>query len=265
MTPIRIVTVDAFTNVPFAGNPAAVCVLPEPRPDDWLRNVAREMNLSETAFLVARNGDFDLRWLTPTVEVDLCGHATVASAHVLWEDQHLPAGKQARFHTRSGILTADQRGDWIELDFLVKIATPAAPAMELLRALGVSSPRAVAKSAFDYLVEIDSEEELRSLRPDHTTLRDIPVRSIIVTARSSTNRFDFISRFFAPASGIDEDPVTGSAYTALGPYWSSKLGKTEMTAYQASTRGGVVRMRLNNDRIILSGQAVTVLQGTLLV
>ena len=262
MTPIRIVTVDAFTNVAFAGNPAAVCVLREPRPEDWLRNVAREMNLSETAFLTPRNGDFDLRWLTPAVEVDLCGHATIASAHVLWEDGHLPAGKQARFHTRSGLLTADRRGDWIELDFPVKIATAAEAPPELLKALGVLSPRAVAKNAFDYLVEIESEQELRALRPDHATLRKIPVRGVIVTARSSTAGFDFVSRFFAPASGIDEDPVTGSAHTALGPYWGAKFGKAEMTGYQASPRGGVVRVRLNNDRIILGGQAVTVLRGT---
>jgi len=261
---IRIVTVDAFTNRPFAGNPAAVCVMREPRPEDWLRSVAREMNLSETAFLVPRNGHFDLRWLTPTVEVDLCGHATVASAHVLWEDGHLPPGKQARFQTRSGLLTADRRGEWIELDFPVKIATPAEPPAELLPALGVTSPLAVAKNALDYLVEVESDEELRALKPDHTTLRKIPVRGIIVTARPSTRDFDFISRFFAPASGIDEDPVTASAHTALGPYWGAKLGKTEMTGYQASARGGVVRMRLEGDRIILGGQAVTVMQATLL-
>ena len=262
--PIRIVTVDAFSNTPFAGNPAAVCVMQEPRPEDWLRNVAREMNLSETAFLVPRNGDFDLRWLTPAVEVDLCGHATIASAHVLWEDGHLPAGQQARFHTRSGLLTADRRGDWIELDFPVKIAIAAEPPAELLTALGVSSPLSVVKNVFDYLVEVESEETLRALRPDHTTLRRIPVRGVIVTARSSTSEFDFISRFFAPASGIDEDPVTGSAHTALGPYWGAKLGKTEMTGYQASARGGVVRVRLNDDRVILGGQAVTVMQATFL-
>jgi PhzF family phenazine biosynthesis protein len=262
--PIRIVTVDAFTNVPFAGNPAAVCIIQEPRPEDWLRNVARELNLSETAFLLPRDGEFDLRWLTPAVEVDLCGHATVASAHVLWEDGHLPPGKQARFHTRSGLLTADRRGDWIELDFPVKIATVAEPPAELLPALGVSSTVAVAKNAFDYMVEIESEEELRAMNPDHSTLRKIPVRGIIVTARSTTAEFDFISRFFAPGSGVDEDPVTGSAHTALGPYWGSKLGKAEMTAFQASARGGVVRLRLNGDRIILGGQAVTVMQATLL-
>jgi PhzF family phenazine biosynthesis protein len=262
--PIRIVTVDAFTNTPFAGNPAAVCVMPEPRPDAWLRNVAREMNLSETAFLVPRNGDFDLRWLTPAVEVDLCGHATVAGAHVLWEDGHLPPGKQARFHTRSGLLTADRRGDWIELDFPVKIATAADPPVELLPALGVISPLAVTKNVFDYLVEVESEEQLRALKPDHSTLRKIPVRGVIVTARSSTPEFDFISRFFAPGSGIDEDPVTGSAHTALGPYWGAKLGKAEMTGYQASARGGVVRVRLNGERVILGGQAVTVMQASLL-
>jgi len=261
---IRIVTVDAFTDVAFAGNPAAVCVLPEPRPDSWLRNVAREMNLSETAFLVPRNGEFDLRWLTPAVEVDLCGHATVASAHVLWQDGHLPAGAQARFHTRSGLLTADRRGDWIELDFPVKIAVPADPPAELLAALGISSPVAVARNAFDYLVEISSEDELRALKPDHTTLRKIPVRGVIVTAPSASPKFDFVSRFFAPGSGIDEDPVTGSAHTALGPWWGPKLGKTEMTAFQASARGGVVRIRLDGDRIKLGGQAVTIMQAELL-
>jgi len=261
---MRIVTVDAFTDVPFAGNPAAVCVIEEPRPDDWMRKVAREMNLSETAFLAPRDGGFDLRWLTPTVEVDLCGHATIASAHVLWEDGHLPEGKQARFHTRSGLLTADRRGDWIELDFPVKIAAAAEPPPELLPALGVTSSRAVARNAFDYLVEVESDEELRALQPDHTMLRKIPVRGVIVTARSSTPKFDFVSRFFAPGSGIDEDPVTGSAHTALGPYWGARLGKVEMTGYQASARGGVVRVRLNGDRIILGGQAVTIMQATLL-
>src|ERR1700689_1801239 len=245
---IRIVTVDAFTNVAFAGNPAAVCVLDEPRPEEWMRNVAREMNLAETAFLLPQNDGYDLRWLTPSVEVDLCGHATIASAHVLWQDGHLPAGKQARFHTRSGLLTADRRGDWIELDFPVKLAVPAEPPPELLPALGVKSPLAVTKNAFDYMVEVESERELRAIAPDHTLLRKIPVRGVIVTTRSSTPNFDFISRFFAPGSGVDEDPATGSAHTALGPYWGAKLGKTEMTGFQASARGGVVRVRLDGDR-----------------
>jgi PhzF family phenazine biosynthesis protein len=261
--PIRIVTVDAFTDVAFAGNPAAVCVLQEPRSEEWMRNVAREMNLSETAFLLPQEDGYDLRWLTPSVEVDLCGHATVASAHVLWEDGHLTAGQQARFHTRSGLLTADRCGEWIKLDFPVKIATVSEPPADLLPALGVEAV-AVAKNVFDYLVEVESEEIVRGMSPDHSTLRKIPVRGVIVTARSSTPGFDFISRFFAPGSGIDEDPVTGSAHTALGPYWGGKLGKSEMTGYQASARGGVVRVRLNGDRIILGGQAVTVMQALLL-
>jgi PhzF family phenazine biosynthesis protein len=262
--PIRIVQVDAFTNRPFAGNPAAVCVLSEPKPDQWLRDVAREMNLSETAFLTPRDGEFHLRWLTPAVEVDLCGHATVASAHVLWEDGHLPEGRQARFHTRSGLLTADRRGDWIELNFPAKIADPAAPPAELLRSLGIETAAFVGKNAFDYLVEVDSEETVRALSPDHSTLRKIPVRGVIVTARSRDAQFDFVSRFFAPGAGVDEDPVTGSAHTALGPYWAQKLGKTNLTAYQASARGGVVRVTLQGDRVLLGGQAVTVMTANLL-
>jgi len=261
---IRIVTVDAFTNVPFAGNPAAVCVLREPRGEDWMRKVAREMNLSETAFLTPRDGEFGLRWLTPTVEVDLCGHATLASAHVLWQDGHLAAGKQARFHTRSGLLTADARGDWIEMNFPVKAGVPAEAPEGLLQALGVTSPRAVAKNQFDYLVEVESEEQLRGVNPDHTALRKITVRGVIVTARSSDPQFDFVSRFFAPGAGIDEDPVTGSAHAALGPHWAAKLGKAEMTGYQASARGGIVRVRMDGDRVILGGQAVTVAHITLL-
>ena len=261
---IRIVQVDAFTSKPFAGNPAAVCVLPEPAPEQWMRDVAREMNVSETAFLTPRDGGYQLRWFTPAVEVDLCGHATVASAHVLWQDAHLPAGQQARFHTRSGLLLADRRGEWIELDFPAK-AVEAAPApAELLPALGIAQAAFVGKNAFDYFVEVDSEETLRGLHPDHSTLRKLPVRGIIVTARPAGGDFDFLSRFFAPGSGIDEDPVTGSAHCALGPYWSGRLGKRELTAYQASARGGVVRVRLQGDRVILGGQAVTVMTGELL-
>jgi PhzF family phenazine biosynthesis protein len=226
--------------------------------------VAREMNLSETAFLTPQDGGYNLRWLTPAVEVALCGHATVASAHVLWQDGHLAGGRQARFHTRSGLLTADQRGDWIELDFPAKVAVTAEAPPELLVSLGVQHAKYVGRNAFDYLVEVDSEETLRGLAPDHSALRKVPVRGVIVTARSSTPEFDFISRFFAPGSGIDEDPVTGSAHTALGPYWGERLGKSEFTAFQASARGGVVRVRLAGARVILGGQAVTVMTGELL-
>jgi predicted PhzF superfamily epimerase YddE/YHI9 len=262
--PIRIVTVDAFTNRPFAGNPAAVCVLPEARPDPWMRDVAREMNLSETAFLVPRGDAFHLRWFTPAVEVDLCGHATVGSAHVLWEDGHLPAGQQARFDTLSGRLLADRRGDWIELDFPAKIAIVAEPPPSLLPSLGLSHASWVGKNAFDYLIEVDSEETLFALKPNHGELRKEPVRGVIVTARSSSAGIDFVSRFFAPGSGIDEDPVTGSAHCALGPYWAGKLGQDEFTAFQASARGGTVRVRMNGDRVILGGQAVTIMRAELL-
>jgi PhzF family phenazine biosynthesis protein len=229
-----------------------------------MRDVAREMNLSETAFLTPCEDGFNLRWFTPAVEVDLCGHATVASAHVLWEDGHLPAGRQARFHTRSGLLLADRRGDWIELDFPAKVAAPAEPPPSLLPALGIGSAAYVGLNQFDYLVEVDSEASLRSLAPDHTALRKLSVRGVIVTARSESPGFDFVSRFFAPGSGVDEDPVTGSAHTALGPYWAGRLGKSEFTAFQASARGGVVRVRLERDRVILGGQAVTVMTGELL-
>jgi PhzF family phenazine biosynthesis protein len=263
--PVRIVQVDAFTSHPFAGNPAAVCVLEAPRPDEWMRNVAREMNLSETAFLHPvgsdQGGGYALRWLTPAVEVDLCGHATLASAHVLWEDEHIASDAPACFHTRSGLLTCERRGDWIEMDFPAKVEQPAEAPPQLAAALGTEL-KYVGKNQFDYLVEVADEATLRALNPDHQLLRQLPVRGVIVTARG--NAYDFVSRFFAPGSGIDEDPVTGSAHTALAPYWGAKLGKNEMIGFQASARGGVVKVRLRGDRVILCGQTVTVLRGELL-
>jgi PhzF family phenazine biosynthesis protein len=225
-----------------------------------MRNVAREMNLSETAFLTPENGGYRLRWMTPAVEVDLCGHATVASAHVLWEEGHLPPGVQARFYTRSGLLLADQRGEWIELDFPATRAAACEPPAELVPALGVKA-KAVSRNQFDYLVELAEEAEVRAASPNHSALKKLPVRGVIVTAPASTPGFDFVSRFFAPGSGIDEDPVTGSAHCALGPYWAARMGKKEFTAYQASARGGVVRVRLEGDRVLLGGQAVTVLRA----
>jgi predicted PhzF superfamily epimerase YddE/YHI9 len=263
--PTRIVQVDAFSADPFGGNPAAVCVLPAPREDSWMRNVAREMNLSETAFLhpvtTEKGPGYNLRWFTPSVEVDLCGHATLASAHVLWEDGYLPPDAAAFFQTRSGLLTCQRRGDWIEMDFPVKICVPAEPPPQLTQALGAEI-KYTGKNQFDYLVEVNDEATLRSLNPNHHLLRQLPVRGVIATARGSD--YDFVSRFFAPGAGIDEDPATGSAHTALAPYWSAKLGKEEMTGFQASARGGVVRVKLNGDRVILGGQAVTVLRGDLL-
>jgi PhzF family phenazine biosynthesis protein len=260
---LPITQVDAFTNRPFAGNPAAVCVLPTPADPVWMQNVAREMNLAETAFLVRQADGYDLRWFTPAVEVDLCGHATLASAHVLWEEGHLPAGTQARFHTKSGVLTADRRGEWIELDFPATAAPAAAPPAGLIEALG-AKPRFVGRSRFDYLIELDSEATVRGLVPDLGALASVKARGVIVTsATEESSPYDFVSRFFAPQSGVPEDPVTGSAHCALAPYWAAKLGRTDLVAYQASARGGELMLRLQGDRVILGGQAVTVLRGEL--
>jgi PhzF family phenazine biosynthesis protein len=259
---LRIIQVDAFTNRPYAGNPAAVCVLPEPRDERWMHDVAREMNLSETAFLHKQADGFSLRWFTPAVEIDLCGHATLASAHVLWEDGYLKPDEQARFHTRSGLLTAERRSDWIELNFPATPDQPVEAPAGLANALG-ATPKYVGKSRFDYLVELDSEKTVRNLNLDFTLLKTLPIRGLIVTSRATSPEFDFVSRFFAPGSGVDEDPVTGSAHCCLGPFWSKRLNKTEFVAYQASARGGVVRVRLSGDRALLGGQAVTVLRGEL--
>ena len=259
-----IFQVDAFTDKPFAGNPAGICVLPEPRSERWMQDVAREMNLSETAFLLKQEDGFQLRWFTPAAEVDLCGHATLASAHILWETDYLQPQEQARFHTRSGLLTAERLdGNWIELDFPAKPeqATDAPP--HLLEALGIHA-QYVGVNVFDYLVEVDTEETLRNMQPDITLLAQVPVRGVIVTSRASTPDYDFVSRFFAPRVGVNEDPVTGSAHCCLTPYWSKRLGKNELLAYQASARGGVLRVRISNDRVKIGGQAVTTLRGELL-
>ncbi|WP_435016508.1 PhzF family phenazine biosynthesis protein [Tundrisphaera sp. TA3] len=262
----KIVQVDAFTDRPFAGNPAAVCFLPGAVDARWMQDVAREMNLSETAFLAPEPGEagtFGLRWFTPAVEVDLCGHATLASAHVLWEDGHLAPDLPARFLTRSGPLTA-RRGDggWIALDFP---ATPVerevdpGPAAE---ALGVPV-RYAGRGRFDLLVEVADEATVRGLSPDMARLAAIPARGVLVTAPASAGGGDFASRCFFPSVGIAEDPVTGSAHCTLGPFWAGRLGRPELVGLQVSARGGVVRVRVEGDRVILGGQAVTTFRGEL--
>jgi len=261
--PQRITQVDAFTDTPFAGNPAAVCILPTPGDEAWMQHVALEMNLSETAFLVRRDdGSYDLRWFTPVHEVDLCGHATVASAHVLWEEGHLPAGVQARFHSRSGLLTADRDGDWIELDFPATPPEPVQPPDGLIEALGAPATYC-GRTRFDYFVELDSEATVRALAPNMSLLKTVNTRGTIVTSRASTNGFDYVCRFFAPRWGIDEDPVTGSAQSALGPYWQAQLNKDELLGYQASARGGIARVRPRGERVRIAGKAVTTLRGEL--
>jgi PhzF family phenazine biosynthesis protein len=260
---LRIYQVDAFTDRPFAGNPAAVCVLEEPRDVQWMQDVAREMNLSETAFLVPRDDGFDLRWFTPALEVDLCGHATLASAHILWATGRLDTDKPARFHTKSGVLTARRQGERIEVDLPASPPEPVSAPAGLEEALGAEAGH-VAKTGADYLVELASEQEVRGLNPDFGALRRIPCQGFIATARGETSGYDCVSRYFAPAVGIDEDPVTGAAHCVLGPYWSGKLGKTELKAFQASARGGELRVHVDGDRVRLSGHAVTVLEADLL-
>jgi PhzF family phenazine biosynthesis protein len=256
--------VDAFAEKPFEGNPAAVCLLDRARDDGWMQAVGREMNLSETAFLVPRADGYDLRWFTPAVEVDLCGHATLASAHVLWEAGRLAADAPARFHTRSGVLTCRRQEEWIEMDFPADPPAEAAAPPDLLPALGVES-RWVGRGRFDYVVEVADEAAVRALAPDIRRVARVDCRGVIVTAPGSSGGFDFVSRFFGPAAGVDEDPVTGSAHCALAPFWAARLGRTELTGRQVSARGGTVRVRLEGDRVVLSGRAVTVLKGELII
>jgi PhzF family phenazine biosynthesis protein len=249
--------VDAFRADGFLGNPAGVCVLESEAADGWMQTIAAKMNLSETAFLRQLNdGEFHLRWFTPKAEVKLCGHATLASAHLLWERGLLKAGQPARFQTLSGLLVARRDGELITLDFPAKPAKAVESVPGLLEALGVAGLY-VGRSEFDYLVEVSSAEALRNMRPDFVALAKLPVRGVIATARSDDARFDFLSRFFAPAVGVNEDPVTGSAHCTLVPYWAGKLGKTKFVACQVSERGGVLNLELEGDRVRLAGKAKT--------
>ncbi len=261
-----IFQVDAFATEPFKGNPAGVCLLCGPAEASWMQSVAAEMNLAETAFLLPEGDGFRLRWFTPKVEVRLCGHATLATAHILWEQGLLAPDNEARFQTLSGLLTARKDGDRIELDFPARPPLPEPPAWAdaVVGALGIK-PVHIGMSAEDVLFEAADEAAVRSAQPDFATLRSLPARGVIVTSRSADKRFDFVSRFFAPAVGVDEDPVTGSSHTVLVPYWAGRLGKRDLTAYQASARGGILYLRLDGDRVKIAGNAVTVIKGELLV
>jgi PhzF family phenazine biosynthesis protein len=252
--------VHAFADRPFAGNPAAVCFPQDGAADGWMQQVAAEMRLSETAFLTPAEDGYRLRWFTPAVEVDLCGHATLASAHVLWETGRLRPGNQARFHTRSGLLTVDQGPAGMTMDFPAQAAEPCRDWDDLPGVLGARAGF-VGRNGTDALVELEDAPAVRSLRPDFALLSQYPVRGVIVTARSDDPAYDFVSRFFAPRSGIPEDPVTGSAHCCLGPYWGERLGKQDLVGYQASARGGSVRVGLRGGRVHLGGRAVTVLSG----
>jgi predicted PhzF superfamily epimerase YddE/YHI9 len=259
-----IYQVDAFTDKPFAGNPAGVCILTRPADPLWMQDVAAEMNLSETAFLHPEDEDFHLRWFTPRAEVELCGHATLASSHILWETGTLDPIQEARFHTLSGLLTARQIGEWIEMDFPSEPEQSITPPPELVQALN-AEPVYIGANRFDYLVELESASDVRNVTPDFNLLKEHSARGVIITSISDDSQFDFISRFFAPAVGINEDPVTGSAHCCLGPYWRKKLGKDEFNAYQASERGGVVKLTIAGDRVLLRGKAVSIMRSELLV
>ncbi len=261
---MKIYQVDAFTDTPFYGNPAGVCILERPAEENWMRAVAREMNLSETAFLHPEGDGYRLRWFTPAVEVKLCGHATLASAYMLYYLGLVEPDAPVHFHTLSGQLTATHRqGGWIALDFPAQMSHATEPPVALLRALGVHRPRYTGKNANnDFLVEMDSEETVQAIQPDFLRLGKVEgVRGVIATAHASTPGVDFVSRFFAPAVGVNEDPVTGSAHTALTPYWSAKLGKKDLVARQISARGGTLHVHDRGERVVIEGQAVLVLSG----
>ncbi len=268
---LKIIQVDAFTDKAFSGNPAAVCVTDTPLADDLMRAIALEMNLSETAFLYPIENSYSLRWFTPAVEVDLCGHATLASAHVLWSEGHLLESEVATFQTRSGWLSARKQANWIEMDFPVQPVQTASHVLpQLIKSLGGGGTiRTVSKNDINYLIEIQSESALAALQPDFAEMKKLPVQGVIATAPADSEDYDFVSRYFCPAVGINEDPVTGSAHASLAPYWQEKLGKPEMMAQQISARGGVIKVRYNHsegqaDRVFVSGQAVTVMRGELL-
>lgn len=253
--------VDAFASAPFSGNPAAVCLPREAAEAAWMQAMAGEMNQAETAFVVPQGGDWALRWFTPTIEVDLCGHATLAAAHVLWSEGLLPRSSPARFHTRSGLLTATLQDQRIVLDFPAVAMVPCVPPEGLIGALGVL-PMSVFRAGADLVVEVQNAQTVETARPDLPQLATIPCRGIAVTAKGEVD-CDVISRFFAPAAGIPEDAVTGSLHCALGPYWSRRLRRSVLRCRQASARGGMLEVETRGERVHLAGTAVTVLAGHL--
>ena len=261
----KIIQVDSFTNTPYKGNPAAVCVLDTAKEDNWMQLVAREMNLSETAFVIKQGSEYNLRWFTPATEVPLCGHATLATAHVLWTEGYASTGQAINFQTKSGLLTAKYQNDWIELDFPANRSQDIPPITKLIDALGARI-KTFAYNSLGYLVEVDSPQTVEKLQPNLNIIKKLPVANVIVTSLAGENSpYDFVSRFFAPGLGIDEDPVTGAAHCCLAPYWRDRLHKDEFLAYQASSRGGEMKVFYSGgDRVLLQGQAVTVLRGEFL-
>ncbi|MEE9494695.1 MAG: PhzF family phenazine biosynthesis protein [Gammaproteobacteria bacterium] len=262
---IPVFQVDAFTtDSRFSGNPAAICLLEKACDAIWMQAVAAEMNLSETAFVWPYEDGFELRWFTPAIEVDLCGHATLATAHILWEQDILNATDIVRFKTRSGWLQVKQSASWIELDFPAQTTVQVDAPAGLLSALGIEQATVYACSP-DYLVSVASASQLRALSPDFSRLKEIDMRGVVVTAVADEPGIDFVLRFFGPAAGINEDPVTGSAHCALYPFWQKRLHKSDLIAQQISARGGLLKLRGQGERVFISGKAVTVMSGELYV
>lgn len=254
--------IDSFANQAFQGNPAGVCLLQSPIDDLKMQNIAREIGLSETAFVTKNFSHFELRWFTPTVEVDLCGHATLASAHALWESK-IATSESIAFHTKSGMLTAKKDSEYVVLDFpTIAIKPLHSPIKNLLESLGINDPLYIGRSDKTVLIEVTSEKCLKNIQPDFELLKEVPIEGVVVTSRSEyPDDYDFVSRYFGPREGINEDPVTGFAHCHLGPYWQTKLNKTKFLAYQASSRGGFIKIDMHDDRILLGGKAITIMKG----
>ncbi|RPI17950.1 MAG: PhzF family phenazine biosynthesis protein [Ignavibacteriae bacterium] len=261
---LPIYTVDAFTSKPFKGNPAAVCILENEIEEQLMKNIAFELNLSETAFVRKTGDTYSLRWFTPAMEVDLCGHATLASSHILWETERQDKNKEIIFNTRSGELKASRKENIIQLDFPLIEQKEIAVPPELEKALG-AKPNYCGMTEWNYVIEFENEDMIKNMQPDFELLQSLPAWGTIVTAKGSSDGYDFVSRFFAPEKGVKEDPVTGSAHCALGPYWMKRLGKNTFKAYQASARGGEVGVKVENGRVYLTGNAVTVIEGEITI
>ncbi len=258
---LTIYQVDAFTNQLFGGNPAAVCPITEWLPTEKMQQIALENNLSETAFILPEKDGYHIRWFTPAIEVDLCGHATLAAAHTLYAEMNYQ-GNAVKFYSKSGLLTVNKSGDLYTMNFptdqLEKVAIP----QEIIAGLG-KTPSEVFRGKDDYLAIFDTQQTIENFTPDFKILGQLPVRGVITSAKGNT--VDFVSRCFFPAAGIDEDPVTGSAHTTMIPYWSKVLNKSQLTALQLSARGGTLKCEHLGNRVNISGKAVTYLRGEIYI
>lgn len=255
---------NTFTDQPFRGNPAAVCLLSEEKGSIWMQSIAKEMNLPVTAFIIDFKSEYYLRWFTPSTEIPICGHGTLASSFFLWENGYVEKGKVIAFQTKSGLLKAQFIDGWVQLEFPSNLEEKTIAPDLLISALGVE-PTYVGKNKLDYLVEVESEDTVKNLKPNIDLISQLPVRGVIVTSKSNSNEYDFVSRFFSPAQGIIEDYVNGSSHCCLGPYWKNKLHKTDFLAYQASERGGILKVKILGDKVLLSGKAVTIFEGKVTV